>query len=104
MFRRAMLRARSCALSVDMRGRERGIGWGTYDMLASEPVSGRNLTRSQRVAAISAGVISALVVNSLPVFLSVLARARGLTESESGLVALADMGGIAIGTTACAVL
>ncbi len=73
-------------------------------MLASEPVSGRNLTRSQRVAAISVGVVAALVVNSLPVFLTVLARARGLTESESGLVALADMGGIAIGTTVCAIL
>jgi DHA1 family inner membrane transport protein len=92
------------SLHESVQGSERVIGRGTCDMLASEPVSGRNLTRSQRVAAISVGVVAALVVNSLPVFLTVLARARGLNESESGLVALADMGGIAVGTTVCAML
>ena len=57
---------------------------------------------SRVVAAILIGVVAALVVNSLPVFLTVLARARGLNESQSGLIAFADMGGIAIGTTFCA--
>jgi MFS family permease len=53
-------------------------------------------------AAIVIGLIAALVVNSLPVFLTVLAQARGLSESQSGLIAFAEMGGIAVGTTFCA--
>jgi MFS transporter, DHA1 family, inner membrane transport protein len=54
------------------------------------------------VVPILIGVVAALVVNSLPVFLTVLARARGLSEGQSGLIAFADMGGIAVGTTFCA--
>src|ERR1700730_6003850 len=53
-------------------------------------------------AAIIIGVIAALVVNTLPVFLSVLARTLHLSDSQSGLVAFADMGGIAVGTSYCA--
>jgi MFS family permease len=53
-------------------------------------------------AAIIIGVIAALVVNTLPVFLAVLARTLHLSDSQSGLVAFADMGGIAVGTSYCA--
>lgn len=56
------------------------------------------------VLAIVVGSICALVVNTLPVFLTVLARTRGLTESQSGLAAFAEMGGIAAGTIGCALL
>jgi MFS family permease len=54
------------------------------------------------IAALIIGLVAALVVNTLPVFLSVLARVRGLDESQSGLIAFADMGGIACGTMLCA--
>ncbi len=56
------------------------------------------------VVAILVGVVAAMVSNTLPAFLAVLARARGLTESQSGLSALADLGGIAFGMTLCALL
>ncbi len=60
----------------------------------------------RRVAAVSSavavGVIGAFVINTLPVFLVVLARAHGLDEADTGFVALADMGGIAVGTVLCA--
>lgn len=52
--------------------------------------------------AVILGSLAALVVNTLPVFLAVLARVRGLSESDSGLVAFAEMGGIAVGTIVCA--
>jgi MFS transporter, DHA1 family, inner membrane transport protein len=64
------------------------------------PLPGRRVVPV--VAAIMIGVIAALVVNTLPVFLSVLARTLHLSDSQSGLVAFADMGGIALGTTYCA--
>lgn len=54
------------------------------------------------LAAVLLGALCALVVNTLPVFLTVLARAFALSEQEVGYVALADMGGIAIGTISCA--
>jgi MFS family permease len=54
------------------------------------------------ISALILGLVAALVVNTLPVFLSVLARSRGLNEVQSGLVAFADMGGIACGTMLCA--
>src|SRR6202167_2275297 len=73
-------------------------------MLDSHSTSAGQLTRSQLIAATAVGVVAALVVNSLPVFLTVLARVRALNESASGLVALADMGGIAVGTTVCAMV
>ena len=56
------------------------------------------------VAAILIGVFCALMPNTLPVYLSVLARLRGLTESQIGLVAMADMGGYALGIIGCALL
>ncbi|WP_298291718.1 MFS transporter [Novosphingobium sp.] len=55
-------------------------------------------------AAILMGVVAAFVSNTLPAFLSVLGRARGLSESQAGLCAMADLGGIALGVTACALL
>jgi MFS family permease len=54
------------------------------------------------ISALILGLVAALVVNTLPVFLSVLARSRGLDEVQSGLIAFADMGGIACGTVLCA--
>ena len=56
------------------------------------------------ISAIFIGATCALVVNTLPVFLTVLARGRQLDEAQSGLVAFADLGGIAIGTIAIAML
>ena len=55
-------------------------------------------------AAITIGAVSTLVVNTLPIFLAVLASDRGLTEQQIGLAAMADAGGIAVGTMACALL
>ena len=56
------------------------------------------------VVAIAVGVVGAMVSNTLPAFLAVLARARGLTESQAGLSAMADIGGIAFGMTLCGLL
>jgi predicted MFS family arabinose efflux permease len=53
-------------------------------------------------AAILVGSVAALVVNTLPVFLTVIARTRGFDERETGLIAFVDMGGIAVGTMMCA--
>ena len=53
-------------------------------------------------AAILLGALCALVVNTLPVFLTVLGRTLSLDEVQVGYVALADMGGIAAGTILCA--
>ena len=55
-------------------------------------------------AAIMLGALCALVVNTLPVFLTVLGRTLSLNEVQVGYVALADMGGIAAGTILCAML
>jgi|GEM_PF-6613204 len=55
-------------------------------------------------AAILLGALCALVVNTLPVFLTVLGRTLSLNEVQVGYVALADMGGIAAGTVLCAML
>lgn len=55
-------------------------------------------------AAILLGALCALVVNTLPVFLTVLGRTLSLDEVQVGYVALADMGGIAAGTILCAML
>ena len=56
------------------------------------------------VAASLIGAICNLILNTMPAYLAVLARERGLTESQSGLSAMADVGGLAIGTIACAML
>ena len=56
------------------------------------------------VVAIMVSVVAAMVSNTLPAFLAVLARARGLSESQSGLSAMADLGGIAFGMTLCGLL
>ncbi|MEI6643232.1 MAG: hypothetical protein WCL10_14430 [Novosphingobium sp.] len=56
------------------------------------------------VLAITVSVVAAMVSNTLPAFLAVLARARGLSESQSGLSAMADLGGIAFGMTLCGLL
>jgi len=55
-------------------------------------------------SAIVLGTICALVANTLPVFLTVLARTLSLSETQAGYVALADLGGIAIGSIICALL
>jgi predicted MFS family arabinose efflux permease len=55
-------------------------------------------------AAVLLGALCALVVNTLPVFLTVLGRTLSLDETQVGYVALADMGGIAFGTVICAML
>jgi predicted MFS family arabinose efflux permease len=62
----------------------------------------RALATMSTVAAIVLGTIAALVANTLPVFLAVMSRVLQLSESQSGLLAFADMGGIAVGTIACA--
>lgn len=53
-------------------------------------------------ATILVGVLCALLANSLPVFLPVLAQLRGFTDSQTGLAAMADMGGYALGIVVCA--
>jgi predicted MFS family arabinose efflux permease len=55
-------------------------------------------------SAITLGVLCALVANTLPVFLVVLGRTLSLNEAQVGYVALADLGGIAIGSILCAML
>jgi predicted MFS family arabinose efflux permease len=55
-------------------------------------------------SAIVLGVLCALVANTLPVFLVVLGRTLSLTEAQVGYVALADLGGIAIGSVICGML
>nr|WP_087575064.1 MFS transporter [Sphingomonas sp. CDS-1] len=52
-------------------------------------------------AAILVGVIANTVSITLPVFLTALARSRGLSETQSGLFAMAELGGVAIGSIAC---
>jgi predicted MFS family arabinose efflux permease len=69
-------------------------------LIPAEAMPGRRVVPI--AAAIIIGVVAALVVNTLPVFLSVLARTLHLSDSQSGLVAFADMGGIAVGTSYCA--
>lgn len=61
-------------------------------------------TRISVLLAIFIGVIAALVSNSLPAFLAVLSRMRGLTEAQSGFSATADLGGISLGVMVCAAL
>ena len=48
--------------------------------------------------------VSSLVANTLPAFLAVIATERGYSESQAGLCAMADMGGMAIGIIGCAML
>lgn len=64
-------------------------------------------SRGNRIAigsAIVLGTICALVANTLPVFLVVLGRTLSLNEAQVGYVALADLGGIAMGSVICALL
>jgi predicted MFS family arabinose efflux permease len=68
---------------------------------------GGKQSRGHRIAIASAivlGVLCALVANTLPVFLVVLGRTLSLNEAQVGYVALADLGGIAIGSVMCAML
>lgn len=68
---------------------------------------GADQVRGNRIAigsAITLGTICALVANTLPVFLVVLGRTLSLGEAQVGYVALADLGGIAIGSIICAIL
>ncbi len=53
-------------------------------------------------SAVLLGALCALVVNTLPVFLTVLGRTLQLDEAQAGYIAFADMGGIALGTIICA--
>jgi uncharacterized paraquat-inducible protein A len=68
--------------------------------IATTVVPGTRAERRFRAvaAAILVGSVAALVVNTLPVFLTVIARTRGFDELETGLIAFVDMGGIAVGT------
>lgn len=72
--------------------------------IATTVVPGTRAERRFRAvaAAILVGSVAALVVNTLPVFLTVIARTRGFDELETGLIAFVDMGGIAVGTMICA--
>lgn len=73
--------------------------------LISSP--GGEAAAANRIAigsAIVLGVICALVANTLPVFLVVLGRTLSLNEAQVGYIALADLGGIAIGSVMCAIL
>jgi predicted MFS family arabinose efflux permease len=56
------------------------------------------------LAASLIGAICNLVVNTLPAYLAVVARAQGFSEADMGWCAMADVSGLAIGTTACALL
>lgn len=55
-------------------------------------------------AAVLIGAICNLIMSTLPVYLTVLAHYRALSEAQSGVIALADMGGIALGTSLCALM
>lgn len=66
----------------------------------SIPAAG--IGKARVAAAILVGVIANCVSITLPVFLTVLAHSRGLSEVQSGLFAMASLGGVAIGATACA--
>jgi predicted MFS family arabinose efflux permease len=68
------------------------------------PVAGKGSAPGSAILSIVLGAIAALSVNTLPVLLTVLARTLSLDESQSGLVAFAEMGGIACGTIGCALL
>ncbi len=69
------------------------------------PTAGRSSGNAlATAAAIFLGALCALVVNTLPVFLTVLGRTLSLDEAQVGYVALADMGGIALGTILCAMV
>jgi predicted MFS family arabinose efflux permease len=59
----------------------------------------RSLTK---LIAIMVGTIASLVLNSFPVFLAVISRAHGYQQGQSGLAAFVEMGGVAIGSTLCA--
>jgi predicted MFS family arabinose efflux permease len=48
------------------------------------------------------GAVSVIVPNTLPAFLGIVALVRHLSEAQSGLAAMADLAGITIGTTGCA--
>jgi len=63
-----------------------------------------NKTIMAWVAAILLGAVAALVGNTLPVFLTVMSRTLGFDESQCGLIAFAEMGGMAAGTIGCALL
>lgn len=67
-------------------------------------MTGANIVQTKTAvsAAILLGTIAALVGNMLPVFLTVMARTLNLSESQCGLIAFAEMGGMAVGTIACA--
>jgi predicted MFS family arabinose efflux permease len=56
------------------------------------------------MAVIGISIVSALVANTLPAFLAIVASERGFTESQAGLCAMADMGGMALGVIGCAML
>lgn len=73
--------------------------------IISGPGAGRDPHRLLTIgSAVLLGALCALVVNTLPVFLTVLGRTLSLDETQAGYVALADMGGIAVGTIICAML
>jgi predicted MFS family arabinose efflux permease len=71
-------------------------------MTDTSTIDNRRHGHASVAVAIWIGIVGALVSNTLPAFLAVLARMRGLTESQSGLSAMADIGGIAFGVIACA--
>ena len=55
-------------------------------------------------ATIGIAVIANLVLITLPIFLTVLARTRGFDESQSGLFAFMELSGIAAGSAFCALV
>ncbi len=78
---------------------------GPYSQVLSALNDGQNRNKLLTIAsAVLLGALSVLVVNTLPVFLTVLGRTLSLSEAQAGYIALADMGGIAFGTICCAML
>ena len=73
-------------------------------MNGTEPLTKPAHGLSIVVIAIMIGVACAMVSNTLPAFLAVLAKTRGLSESQVGWAAMADMGGLTIGMLGCALL
>jgi predicted MFS family arabinose efflux permease len=55
-------------------------------------------------SAVAIGTLATLAVNVMPVLLVVVARGRGLTESQAGLTAMADNGGYAASVVGLALL
>jgi predicted MFS family arabinose efflux permease len=73
------------------------------EMTSTQPIAPRHSTLAV-IAIIAVGVLCALLANTLPVYLEVLAKLRAFTDSQTGLVAMADMGSYTAGIIGCAAL